>query len=307
MINIEEEIQKLAMKCKVMGTERNDTLELLDETFTFRKFDLHNIRNNSYYKGNMYLEDVYVNGANIELIKNAKLLDRQAIVTWKAALKDAPSCISHIHAIWDTKEDMARFNVYIRSSNAHKKLLSDIVFLRNLIENEIENKGDYILDIKFGTVHIYTEDVVLRNDPKTIFFDGLDKTGKTAVQSLLFKMRDKIDFIGDRFLVSPVAFNSIYKRKHVQDNINDYLKPMFNFGANGALYFYFTAKPEVVYARCVEHNETQLSSLEEVKRQLKIFDDVVHVARQTGIILKTIDTTKTTPFDAAWECYKYLL
>lgn len=303
-----DRVDKLAMKCKMLGSPRGNTLELLGEKISFYgNVIIANVSSSDYYEGNLYDKDIEINKKQLKKLKDKTCSNndtRQAYMDWKSSKGDKYiSCINSLHVLLDRKTSTWNLNVYIRSSDAIKKLKSDIAFLHYIATEKLGLPSHtYKLNITFGSIHIYKDDIKMHNKPKCIFFDGLDKTGKTAVQKILFKMRDKIDFIADRFMISPMAFNIIYDRTWV---IGDY-SYMETLKANkDATFFYFRANATTIFDRCIEHKEMQLQEFSKVKHQLQVFDMVAEQAN-TVCKINTIDTTTTKAFDAAWDCYMIL-
>ena len=302
-----DRVDKLAMKCKILGSPRDNTLELLNEKISFYGNVLDNLSSKDYYEGNLYKKDLLVNEKELKKLKDkirSNNNTRQAYMNWKSSLGEKyPSCINSLHVLLDRKTATWNLNVYIRSSDAIKKLKSDLAFLHYIATKKLELPSHtYKLNIIFGTIHIYVEDIKKHNNPKCIFFDGLDKTGKTAIQKLLFKMRDKIDFIADRFMISPMAFNIIYNRKWV---VSNYAYMEILKSNEDSTFFYFRANATTIFDRCIEHKEMQLQEFDNVKKQLDVFDSVAKIANDV-VNINTIDTTTSTAFDAAWECYRIL-
>jgi len=298
-----EKIEKLYLKIKCLGKEIEGTKELLNEKLTFCTAELDIIDNTTeYYEGNLYYNDLKANKKEIERVLELPEHTRQANIQWKSCKKYLPSCISNIQIL---KRDTYYVNVYIRSSDVLKKLQSDVKFIYNLISVITKDNYKMNLTIHFGSAHYYLEDEIKCDEPKVIFFDGLDKTGKTSVNQMLFKMRDKIDYIGDRFLLSPIAYNKIFDRKHVLDKENEYIKTFKKYLDLGTFLIYFKCDPNIIHSRCVKHNESQLLDIKDVYNQKKIFDDCYENIKNLNNVF-CVDTTKKDVFDTAYEIYRWL-
>jgi len=126
-----------------------------------------------------------------------------------------------------------------------------------------------------------------------IAFEGIDKTGKEIVKRYVDYLGNRKYVLVDRGIISNLVYNNkIFNRNYYYD-LNDF---------KSWLFVYLIADETDIEIRCKLTNEQKY----DIKSHLNAFNSTIEELKEYGFNILTINTSHTTPYDAAQEILKYI-
>jgi thymidylate kinase len=104
-------------------------------------------------------------------------------------------------------------------------------------------------------------------------FAGTDCSGKDSLMHELSKLMGYKLYMSPRSPICNMVYDRLYNRNKEEDKKNIHL--ISKFISLGCVFVYIKVKPEILVQRAVARNEKHISSLEDFKKHIKVYREVI--------------------------------